>query len=123
MWKPGQSGNPAGRPRGAAGLARYIREQTGDLHEMIDLAIEMARGRGATPSTTRDRLYAINIVLDRALGKPDQAVAVTADVGPSKRVDLSLLSDAELDQYAALLKKATTPPKVIDAVEVKKELK
>ncbi len=78
------------------------------MHELIDLAIKIARGNSRAPVTTRDRLYALSIVLDFALGEPNQAVAVA----PS-RVDLSLLSDAELDQCAALFKKATTPPKAL----------
>ena len=35
-WKPGQSGNPSGRPRGTRDLAGYVLESTGGGKELVD---------------------------------------------------------------------------------------
>ena len=42
-WKPGQSGNPSGRPKGTRGLAGYVLESTRGGKELVD------RGFGRSP--------------------------------------------------------------------------
>ena len=34
-WKPGQSGNPSGRPKGTRDLAGYVLESTGGGRELV----------------------------------------------------------------------------------------
>jgi len=43
-WKPGQSGNPSGRPRGTRDLSGYVLEVTGGGKELVDALICIARG-------------------------------------------------------------------------------
>jgi hypothetical protein len=66
-WQKGQSGNPGGRPRGSAGLARYIAQQTDDGRELADRLLEISRDPKARP---KDRLDATNALVDRFAGKP-----------------------------------------------------
>ena len=47
-WKPGQSGNPSGRPRGTRDLAGYVLETTNGGKELVDALLSIARG--AMPS-------------------------------------------------------------------------
>lgn len=65
-WKPGQSGNPGGRPKGIAARAR----------EHTDKAIEVLVD-GMADEDPRVRVVAAKEILDRGYGKP---VAMTADV-------------------------------------------
>ena len=43
-WKPGQSGNPSGRPKGTRDLAGYVLETTDSGKEHVDSLVSMARG-------------------------------------------------------------------------------
>jgi hypothetical protein len=86
-WKRGQSGNPSGRPR-----------KTPDLIEVETLA------RQASPmaikrliewmeaDNPKASIAACNAILDRAWGKPAQAIEHSGRVSH----DLSSLSDADL---------------------------
>lgn len=67
-WKPGQSGNPAGRPKGGIGLATYIREHTLEGRELVDFLLEVVR-TGGEDFKGRDRLTAVEMLMDRAFGK------------------------------------------------------
>lgn len=112
-FQPGVSGNPRGRPRGAAGLAAYIKKKLGnDLHDVVDEMAAIALGqRGASP---RDRISAAQWLADRAFGKPDQSLAIASTVetsmtliDPSKLSDVDLLKREQiLEQLAALEAKA-----------------
>ena len=43
-WKPGQSGNPSGRPKGTRYLAGYVLETTDVGKELVDALVSIARG-------------------------------------------------------------------------------
>lgn len=84
-FKPGQSGNPGGRPKGIAALAR----------QHTDRALEVLVA-GMADDDARVRVAAAREVLDRGWGKP---VQMSADV--TKRLDT--FDDAELDAAISVL--------------------
>lgn len=109
----GVSGNPNGRPSGAAGLSAYIKGQTNDCEELADLLLEIARGdvlrteyvgKEATPvEMTPDfhvRVAAIKELKGRAVGSIQAKLELTGkDGGPlALAMDLSGATDEELDQ-------------------------
>jgi len=63
------SGNVLGRPKGAAGIARYIGEQTKDGHELVDRLLVLSRSESAP---VRDVAAATMALLDRFAGRPMQ---------------------------------------------------
>ena len=80
-WKPGQSGNPSGRPRGTRDLAGYVLESTDGGKELVDALVCIARGvmpnvavqDGSRPRKDQqvrpaDQLKAIEMLLDRGFG-------------------------------------------------------
>lgn len=108
----GQSGNPAGKPRG---LIRWAREQServlkeqGPDGDAFRVMFNILHGQyGAEPS---DRIAAFRHLADRALGKPMSYVEITgADEEPlhGSTIDPSKLTDAELTRFLALAEKAS----------------
>lgn len=87
-FKPGQSGNPGGRPKGLAAKAR----------EYTDRALEVIAEALQDPDP-KVKLAAAKEVFDRGYGK---AVSMTADV--SKRLDD--LDDDSLDSAIDALRSA-----------------
>jgi len=93
-WQKGESGNPAGRPKGLIGWMRAIELKADEQHPtdsrgmtwrercVSNLFRIAADGR---PSSRQ--LKAIEIILDRAIGKPVQAIAV-ADMRPESKQQL-----------------------------------
>lgn len=90
-FKPGQSGNPGGRPKGIAAKAR----------EHTDTALEVLVA-GMADDDARVRVAAAREVLDRGWGKP---LAMTADV--TKKLDE--FTDDDLDAGIAFLRAAIRP--------------
>ena len=81
-WKPGQSGNPSGRPRGTRDLAGYVLESAGGGRELVNALLSIARGvmpnvpvqEGSRPRKDQqvrpsDQLKAIEMLLDRGFGQ------------------------------------------------------
>ena len=92
-WKPGQSGNPSGRPRGTRDLAGYVLETTDAGRELIDALVSIARGvmpnvaaqEGSRPRKDQqvqpaDQLKAIEMLLDRGFGRSPQQLDVAHSV-------------------------------------------
>ena len=70
-FKPGQSGNPGGRPKG---IAKAIREVVGDdPYELAVILLEIAKDPKARHA---DRISAVRELLDRGWGKAPAVVAV-----------------------------------------------
>jgi uncharacterized membrane protein YccC len=70
-WKPGQSGNPKGRPREDNPISLAAKKAA---PEALKIALTIMR---ATNSAEATRLAAVNLVLERAYGKPKQELDVT----------------------------------------------
>jgi hypothetical protein len=70
LFKPGQTGNPGGRPRG---LAELVRQETKDGAELVAFHLRILRGR---KQPLRYRLEAAAWLADRGFGKAIQQVDV-----------------------------------------------
>ena len=105
-WKPGQSGNPSGRPRGTRDLSGYVLETTDGGKELVDALICIARGimpdlpmqEGSRPRKDQqvrpaDQLKAIEMLLDRGFGRSPQQLDIAHNVTDRP---LKHLSDATL---------------------------
>ena len=105
-WKPGQSGNPSGRPKGTRDLAGYVLETTDGGKELVDSLLSIARGvmpdmsvqEGSRPRTDQqvrpaDQLKAIEMLLDRGFGRSPQQLDIAHSVTDRP---LKHLSDATL---------------------------
>ena len=92
-WKPGQSGNPSGRPRGTRDLAGYVLETTDGGKELVDALVPIARGampkvlvqEGSSPRKDQqvrpaDQLKAIEMLLDRGFGRSPQQLDIAHSV-------------------------------------------
>lgn len=73
-WKPGESGNPGGRPKENAEVKALARSHCRAAVE------ELARLMASEDEKTR--LAACNAILDRGLGKPAQVVIGDEDEAP-----------------------------------------
>ena len=89
-WKKGESGNPAGRPKRNREITLYISEKTDEGRALVDQLCEMAVSSKVNP---RDRIRAIEMLLDRGFGKAVQPIEVGGEVSAHR--DISGFSDVE----------------------------
>ncbi len=80
LWKPGQSGNPAGKPKGARHFSTLIKEaitkvanDTGTSDDILIVQALVAKAKDGD-------LKAVDMVLDRIDGKAEQTINLDADV-------------------------------------------
>ena len=118
-WKPGQSGNPSGRPRGTRDLAGYVLESTDGGKELIDALVCLARGimpnvpvqEGSRPRKDQqvrpaDQLKAIEMLLDRGFGRSPQQFDIAHSVTDRPLEHLSDETLRLLVENASSLRKA-----------------
>jgi hypothetical protein len=110
QWQAGQSGNPSGIARNRlkfedAFYAALIEQ--GAPEEAAALLWQCARAREP---------WAIQALLQR-LAPPTQQIKLTQEADNANTVDFTLLSDAELEQFEKLLKRATTPVAALESGE------
>ncbi len=75
LWKPGQSGNPGGRPKS---FASKIRDETKGLEKQIQRMIEFSLGMHG--ATVQNQIDATKWIADRSHGKAvETSVMVEAD--------------------------------------------
>jgi hypothetical protein len=89
QFKPGQSGNPGGRPKAIVDVAAAARDFT---LEGIEILKAIARREDATDTA---RTSAVKELLDRAWGKAPQTLDLR------KQLNLDEMTDAELAAIAA----------------------
>ena len=102
-WKPGQSGNRAGRPKGFAGVSRRIMQETRDGDELVEWALSVWRDSSRPYA---ERAAAHGWLSDRGLGRPVQTTELHATLAPGvpedDEPDLSHLSVEQLRELAEL---------------------
>ena len=75
-WKPGQSGNPAGRPKRLEAFADRVRERV-EPNLVIELAMAVAEDKSMPAA---QRLAALWPLVDRGWAKPPTNIAATGIV-------------------------------------------
>jgi Family of unknown function (DUF5681) len=74
-WRPGQSGNPAGRKRDDVEVRLIARKFTREAIQTLATIMRDKRQAG------RARVDAAEALLNRGWGRPEQAIALTGDAG------------------------------------------
>lgn len=69
-WQPGQSGNPGGRPKG---LAKRVRDAVEDGENIVSFLTTVLADQS---ESTRDRIAAAQILMERGWGKAPQLIDV-----------------------------------------------
>lgn len=98
-FRPGQSGNPGGRPKG---LAARVRTATSEGADIVEFMVGVLRNGKAS---NKDRIEAAKWLADRGFGR---AVETTVTVQGSGETSGALadLADAQLEHLARTLKPA-----------------
>lgn len=90
-WRPGQSGNPGGRPR-----KRLIDDALEDLLSSNDAQAARDVASALLKRARRGDLRAIQLIAERTQGKPTGAVEISGPDGGALEIDR--MTDEELDQ-------------------------
>ena len=119
-WKPGQSGNPSGRPKGTRDLAGYVLETTDGGKELVDALVSIARGvmpnvpaqEGSRPRKDQqvrpaDQLNAIEMLPDRGFGRSPQQLDIAHSVSDRPFANLSDATLQLLDENARQCKEGS----------------
>jgi hypothetical protein len=123
-WKPGQSGNPAGRAKTPPEIKEALQAAT---PRAVAVLVEMLES-----DDDRVRIMAANSIMDRSLGKPVAALEVSGPdgaplTGRGTRFDWSRLSAEEFRAVRETLMRAAVDapareaPQVIDVTPTKDE--
>jgi len=104
---PGYSGNPAG------GLPSAVREAKRRAEQKCPEAIDMLWALASDPKTpVGTRVVALDMLLDRGMGKPRQSIDFSGEVTQRYEYDITqrILADPEaLELAGALLERAAGP--------------
>ena len=103
QWKPGQSGNPSGRP---PTLQLQISRLTRNGAELLEILLGFARGD--IKSTGRDRLEATKTLCDRLWGRAVETSIQMAASLPADGPQSEMAADA-LEALARALRASSAP--------------
>ena len=99
-FRPGQSGNPSGRPKSATGLRELLVAQYGpDAGVLVERLEKLSTGKNL-----RLALQATELLLAYHVGKPENSlnVDVSTPSEPWTPVEMALLTNEELETLAAI---------------------
>jgi hypothetical protein len=99
QFKPGVSGNPSGRANAFEQVRALARQHSPEAFQTL---VELMR----LTDEPIVRLRAAEQILDRAFGRPAQAVEI---LGAIAHVDVTALSDAELRAHVVQLREQLQP--------------
>lgn len=102
-FKPGQSGNPSGRPKGS--YSAYIRQQCGEDGKLLaDTLLALVKNdtdflaqHGMEIPNTKELIQAIELLYDRGWGKAPQHIALTGEDGGPVQQITRVIVDATQD--------------------------
>jgi len=123
-WKPGQSGNPAGRPKGVEGRVREVLESrsyaandgksyTG-VEAVIHLLLDIAFNPG---EQAKDRISAAEKVVDRGYGKPKESLEVSGGMTPEQQALLDALRMTPHERRIAQAQDTTAAAEAAEAAD------
>ena len=103
-WRPGQSGNPKGRPKGAKSLSRHLKEA-------LDRTIAIQE-RGKNRKITTREAIAITLVKRALQGDPKALSYLLAHdseimemTGPIKQLNMTMSLQEASEAYAEMLRR------------------
>ena len=102
-WKPGQSGNPGGRPASEREVTEAARKL---MIEGVQMLGEIMRDRKAQAVA---RVRAVEILAERGYGKAPQKVIVETDVAGMNNSALSAFIRAKLEEAARTIEGEAEP--------------
>ena len=105
-WKPGQTGNPQGRPRRGQSFTEALRE-VGTPEELAQLVWASAR---------KGEPWAVQLLFNRLEPQPTQ-LQLTQETNNDDAIDYTRLTSEEISQLETLLERATHPAKEITTGE------
>jgi hypothetical protein len=111
-FKPGESGNLSGRPKGHASLMRRIREQfaEGPTHNLLNEMIAIARNTSGDVEP-RDRIKAIEWMAAYGFGKPKESL----DDGTVQRLAQAMFDQAMSEARSrALAARSVVPAQLVE---------
>lgn len=100
-FEKGRSGNPGGRSKAHAEMARLIAEKTNNGADLVAFAIDVWKGIVPGMDGEKSRQWAHDWLTDRGFGKALQII----DLGttePRRTLDFNALSNAQLEALAVL---------------------
>lgn len=105
QFKPGQSGNPRGRPKGSASFESLITKELGKK-----IAVQIS---GETRRMSIKQAIALGVVKIALSGSPDHKLKTlnllksmeTEDMTEEPQFDYSLLTDEEFETFYSLMRK------------------
>jgi len=103
-FRKGQSGNPGGRSKAHAKLAKKLREMTNECNELAEFACRVLRGEEEGMTAPACRQWACEFIAERTLGKPQYEIGLPPEA-PKTSWEFSKLTLEELEIFEPLLDK------------------